>query len=202
MDFSYTKQEKVIKETARKLLTKKCPSDLVRKMEEDPKGYSPELWHDIAELGWLGFILPEEYEGFGGSFFELIVLLEEMGRYLVPVPFVPTVILGALPILYGRSEKQKQEFLPRIARGELILTMALTELEPSYDAAGVQLSATRKGSHFILEGTKCFVPYAHVADYLVCAARTDKSGKQGDGSYPVSGQRGSSEYKLYSAGNA
>ena len=104
-----------------------------------------------------------------------------MGRYLVPVPFVPTVILGALPILYGGRKKQKQEFLPRIAVGDLILTMALTELEPSYDVTGVQLSATREGSHFILEGTKCFVPYAHVADYLVCAARTDKSVKEEEG---------------------
>ncbi|MGD0228840.1 MAG: acyl-CoA dehydrogenase family protein [Syntrophorhabdales bacterium] len=179
MDFSYTKQEKVIKETARKLLTKKCPSDLVRKLEQDEKGYSHELWKDMAGLGWMGFILPGEYEGFEGSFFEFTLLLEEIGRFAVPSPLLPTVILGGLPILYAGSEKQKQEFLPKIATGDLILTMALTELNPAYDASGVQLPAVRKGNGYVLDGIKFFVPYAQVADHIICAARTDATVREG-----------------------
>jgi alkylation response protein AidB-like acyl-CoA dehydrogenase len=181
MDFSYTTDQSLIKKAAREFLIKECPSELVREMEADKKGFPPALWHKIGELGWLGLLIPEVYGGSGPSYFDLIVLLEEMGRYLVPVPFVPTVILGGLPILYGGSERQKQEFLPKIANGELILTLALTELQPVYDPTGVELSATRKGNHFILDGTKLFVPYAHVSDYLICAARTERSSHKEDG---------------------
>ncbi len=181
MEFSHTVEERMIKEAAREFLEKECPSDLVREMENDAKGFPPALWAKIAELGWLGLIFPAEYGGADGSFMELTVLMEEMGRYLVPVPFLPTVLLGGLPILYGGTEAQKQRYLPKIAKGELVLTMALTETEPAYDASGINIWATREGGHFIIRGTKLFIPYAHVADYLVYAARTEKSGKNEDG---------------------
>lgn len=180
MDFSFSEEQRMIRDAARDFLKKECASDLVREMEEDNKGFPPALWHKIAELGWLGLIFPIEYGGSGGSFLDLIVLLEEMGRYLVPIPFLPTVILGGLPILYGGTEGQKQEFLPKIANGELILTLALTEGKPVYDVAGINLWANREGDHFIIHGTKLFIPYAHVADYLVCAARTKRGGKKED----------------------
>lgn len=177
MEFSYTEEQRMIKEAARDFLKKECPSDLVREMEQDDKDFPPALWHKIAELGWLGLIFPIKYGGSGGNFLDLIVLLEEMGRYLVPVPFLSTVILGGLPILYGGTEGQKLEFLPKIANGELILT----EIEPIYNAADIDLYTIREGDHFIIHGTKLFIPYAHVADYLVCATRTEKSSKEGDG---------------------
>jgi len=101
MEFSFTQDQKLIRDAVRDLLNKECPSDLVREMEQDEKGYSPELWHKIAELGWLGLIYPEKYGGSDGSFMELTVFLEEMGRYLAPIPFLPTVILGGMSILYG-----------------------------------------------------------------------------------------------------
>ena len=180
MDFSFTKRQKLIRDAAHDFFKKECPSDLVRKMEEDNLGYPPELWHKIAELGWLGLIFPTEYGGYGGSFLDLIVFLEEMGRYLVPVPFLPTVILGGLPILYTGTEEQKQFFLPKIAKGELILTMALTEKDFSYDVTGINVRAIRKGNNFLINGIKLFVPYAHVADYIVCATRTKDVGKKED----------------------
>jgi alkylation response protein AidB-like acyl-CoA dehydrogenase len=175
MDLSFTEDQKLIKDAARDVLKKECPSDLVREMERDEKGYPPALWQKIAELGWLRLIYPARYGGLDGNLMDSVVLLEEMGRYLVPIPFLPTVILGGLPILYGGTEKQKQEFLPKIANGELILSMAFTEPEPIYNATGINLRAIQEGDHFLIEGIKVFVPYAHVADYLICATRTKNS---------------------------
>lgn len=181
MDFSLTKDQKLIRDTARDFLKKECTSDLVREMERDEKGYPSTLWLKMAELGWLGLIYPEKYGGSDGNFMELTVLLEEMGRFLACVPFLPTVILGGLPILYGGTEIQKQEILPKIANGGLILSMAFTESEPVYNAAGVNLRAVRSGDDFLIDGTKIFVPYAHVADHLICAARTKNSKEKENG---------------------
>ncbi len=181
MDFSCTADQKLIKEAAREFLTKECPSDLVREMEKDDRGFPLALWHKIAELGWLGLVLPEEYGGSGPSFLDLIVLLEEMGRYLVPLPFLPTVILGGLPILYGGTEEQKREVLPKIARGDLVLTMALREPRLVYDATGGDLSSIREGDHFTIDGTTLFTPYAHVADFLVCPVRTRNGNRKRKG---------------------
>jgi alkylation response protein AidB-like acyl-CoA dehydrogenase len=181
MEFSFTQDQKLIRDAVRDLLNKECPSDLVREMEQDEKGYPPELWHKIAELGWLGLIYPEEYGGSDGNFMELTVFLEEMGRYLAPIPFLPTVILGGMSILYGGNEIQKQEFLPKIANGDLILSMAFTEPEPIYDVTGINLQAIQEGNHFLIEGTKIFVPYAHMADYLICTTRTKTSRKKESG---------------------
>lgn len=181
MDFSYTSDQKLIKESAREFLEKECPCDLVRTMEIDEKGFPRELWQKMGDLGWLGLLLPEEYEGTGPNYFDMIVLLEEMGRYLVPVPIVPTVILGGSSLLSGGSEEQKKEYLPNIASGKLILSLALMELQAAYGPAGIEFWANRKNNHFILDGIKLFVPYAHVADYLICAARTEKCDEKKDG---------------------
>ena len=106
------------------------------------------------------------------SFLDLTVLLEEMGRSLVPGPFVPTVVLCGLPILAVGTEEQKRDFLPQIAGGEAILTMALTEPSASYDAQGIEARAWLDNGDYIISGTKLFVPDAHVARYLLCVVRT------------------------------
>jgi 3-oxocholest-4-en-26-oyl-CoA dehydrogenase beta subunit len=179
MDFSLSQDEKLIRDSAREFLEKECPTDLVREMEENDKGYPPSLWNKMAELGWLGLIFPEKYGGSEGTFLELTLLLEAMGRYMAPVPFLPTVILGGLSVLDAGTEEQKMEFLPRIAAGELILTLALTETDLDYGAIDINARAVRKGEFFLINGTKLFVPYANVADYVICAARTDdKDGKE------------------------
>jgi alkylation response protein AidB-like acyl-CoA dehydrogenase len=178
MDFSLSHDEKLIRDSAREFLERECPSDLVREMEEDDLGYPPGLWKKMAELGWLGLLYPDQYGGSDGTFMELIVLLEAMGRYVVPVPFLSTVVLGGLSILYAGTEEQKNEFLPRISGGELKLTMASTEADLDYDVTGINVRAIRKGNDFLIHGTKLFVPYAHAADYIICAARTDEEGEQ------------------------
>ena len=173
MDFSLNEEQEMLKTTARDFLERECPISLVREMEEDEAGYSLELWHKMAELGWLGLVFPEEYGGSGGDFLDLTVLLEEMGRSLVPSPFVPTVVLCGLPILAAGTKEQKHNFLPQIAKGEPILTMALTEPSACYSAQGIETKASPENSDYIISGTKLFVPDAHIAQYLLCVVRTE-----------------------------
>lgn len=172
MEFGLTEEQEMLKTMARDFLEKECPVSLVREMEEDETGYSPELWRKMAGLGWLGLPFPGEYGGSGGSFLDLTILLEEMGRALVPGPFVPTVVLCGLPILAAGTEEQKHDFLPRIATGELVFTVALTEPGASYTAESIEVKAVATDGYFIINGTKLFVPYAHAANYVLCVVKT------------------------------
>jgi len=179
MDLGLDEQQEMLKNFARDFLEKECPESLVRAMEEDEKGYSPELWQKMAQQGWMGLIIPEDHNGTGMNICELVVLLEEFGRALVPGPFISTVVLGGVPIMEAGTEEQKKQFLPKIASGELILTMALTEPSAKWTADGVQLEAKKDGGGYVLNGTKLFVQDAHVSDYMVVAARTGGSGEDG-----------------------
>jgi alkylation response protein AidB-like acyl-CoA dehydrogenase len=179
MDLGLDEQQEMLKNFARDFLEKECPESLVRQMEEDEKGYSPELWSKMAEQGWMGLVIPENYGGTGMTICELVVLLEEFGRALVPGPFISTVVLGATPIIEAGTDAQKQEFLPKIADGKLILTLALTEPSAKWSADGVTLEAKKDGDNYVLNGTKLFVPDAHVTDYMVVVARTGGKGEDG-----------------------
>ncbi|MBI2846252.1 MAG: acyl-CoA/acyl-ACP dehydrogenase [Chloroflexi bacterium] len=180
MDLGLNEAQEMLKKSAREFLEKECPKSFVRAMEEAEKGYTPELWRKIADVGWLGLALPEKYGGTGGNFLDLAVLLEEMGRALLPGPFFSTAICS-LAILEAGTDEQKAEFLPKIASGDIIMALALTEPSATYDASGISLSAERQEDHYVLNGAKLFVNDAHVADYLLCVARTGKGAKPEDG---------------------
>jgi len=180
MDLRFTEAQEILRKMARDFLTTECPKTLVRELEKSEKGYSPELWKKMAALGWMGLVIPEEYEGMGYTFQDLTVLLEESGRNILPGPLIPTVI-STFPILEAGTEEQKKEFLPKIARGELIITTALLEAEGTFDASGISVKATPKGDDFIIDGTKLFVEMAHVANYIICVTRTK------DGTSPEKG---------------
>ena len=172
MDLGLSESQQMLKSSAREFLERECPPTYVRAMEEDAKGFTDELWDKVVGLGWTALPFPEQYGGMGGSFLDLCVLLEEMGRSLLPGPFFSTVVLGGATILDAGSEQQKQEFLTQIAEGKLFVTLALTEPSGTYEPWGVQAQAQDHGDVFTLTGTKLFVPDAHVADYLIVAART------------------------------
>jgi alkylation response protein AidB-like acyl-CoA dehydrogenase len=175
MDFALSEQQEMLKKAASEFLAKECTKKLVREMEKDEKGYSPELWQKMADLGWMGLVFPEKYGGSGLTFVDFTTLLEEMGKAVVPGPFLSTVLCG-LAILKWGSETQKKELLPKIAKGEAILSLALTEASSTYDATGIKVKAVADGNDFIINGTKLFVTDAHVADYLLCVTRT-KAGR-------------------------
>jgi alkylation response protein AidB-like acyl-CoA dehydrogenase len=173
MKLTLTEEQEMLRKAARDFLADKCSKKFIKQMEESETGYSRELWREMAELGWMGLVFPGKYGGGDMSFLDLAVLLEEMGRACLPGPFFSTVVLGGLSILDVGSEEQKQEYLPKIIRGEKILTLALTEPGyHNYDASLVTVEATRDDGNYIISGTKLFVPDAHISDYLLCVART------------------------------
>jgi alkylation response protein AidB-like acyl-CoA dehydrogenase len=171
MDLRFTETQEILKKMARDFLTTECPKTLVRKLEQSEEGYSPELWKKMAELGWMGLIIPEEYGGMGYTFQDLVVLLEEIGRNILPGPLIST-LTSTFPVLEAGTEEQKKELLPKIAQGELILTTALLEGDGVFDASGITVKATPQGDNFVIDGTKLFVEMAHVASHIICVTRT------------------------------
>ena len=117
MDLGLSEVQQMLKNSAQEFLSRECPLTLVRQMEADPRGYTDALWRQLVNLGWNGLIMPEQYGGTGGSFLDLAVLLEEMGRALVPGPFFSTVVLGALTVLDAGTEAQKRDLLHGSALG-------------------------------------------------------------------------------------
>lgn len=172
MDFHLTEEQKILKKTARDFLQAECPSSFVREMEADERGYTLELWNEMAQLGWMALLIPEAYDGVGAGLLDLVLMLEEMGRSCLPGPFF-SAVMGSLSLMEAGNEEQKKQFLPRVGTGEWIVTMALSEpANRKYDPFLVEVEAVAKNGNFLVNGTKLFVPDAHVADYLVCSTRT------------------------------
>ena len=172
MNFGFNEEQELLRSTARKFFDNECSSETVRKLMEGPEGMTPDLWKKLAEQGWLGLIVPDEHGGMGLGMVDLVVLMEEMGRAVVPGPFFSTVLLGGLAILEAGTEAQKKAWLPRLASGDARATLAWMEPTADLGARGITLPATAKSGGHILNGTKLFVQDAHTADALVVAART------------------------------
>ena len=181
MDLGLTEIQQMLKNSAREFLSQECPLTLVREMEEDDRGYTDELWRQISGLGWPGIAFPEQYGGTGGSFLDLTVLLEEIGRSLTPGPFFSTVVLGGFTVMDAGTDIQKQYLLPGICTGQTLMTLALTEASATYEPWGIETTATREGDGFRINGQKLFVPDAHAASVLLVAARTSQSDNPAQG---------------------
>src|ERR1700682_1338527 len=127
MNFDFSDDQKQLRDQARKFLAEKCPPKAVRVVLDGKEAYDRELWKGLADIGILGVAIPEEFGGTGAGYLELCVIAEEMGRALAPVPFSSTVYLAAEAIMLAGSEAQKKKWLPKIASGEAIGTLALFE---------------------------------------------------------------------------
>ncbi|MBF8266963.1 MAG: hypothetical protein HW388_471 [Dehalococcoidia bacterium] len=176
MDLSLTPGQQMLRDAARDFLTREYPRKVIREIDETESGFSPELWRQMVDMGWVGMILPEEYGGMGSSFTDLGVLYEEMGAACLSSPHHSSVVLGGLTILEAGNDKQKKKILPSIASGQRILAFALTEPDYGWGPGSVKLAATRKNGHFVLNGTKLFVPDVQVADQILVVARTSSRG--------------------------
>ena len=198
MDFGFNEEQELLRSTARKFLENECSSEFVRKRMAEPDGVTDEFWGKVAEQGWLGLVFPEEYGGSGLGFVDLTVLMEEMGRAVMPGPFVSTVLLGGLTIHEAGSAAQRKEWLPRIAAGQVKSTLAWTEPSGRWDAAGVTTAAKPVAGGWALSGTKLFVPDAHLADVLVVVARSaeSKNPEEGIGLFLVTRETPGLEVKL------
>jgi alkylation response protein AidB-like acyl-CoA dehydrogenase len=173
LNFALDEQQEMLQAMARDFLAAEWPEKVLRAMAADDRGYTPELWRKMAAANLLGLSLPEEYGGVGG-FLDLAVVLEEMGAACFLTPFFAAVVLGAGIIMAAGREEQKQRYLPGIAAGEKIVTLAPAEKAGDYTPDGVQMRAVERRGDYVISGRKLFVPDAHVADHIVCATRTSR----------------------------
>ena len=164
-------EELMVKNAAREFLEAECLPSLARAIEQDERGYSVELWEQMASLGWFGISLPESYGGGGLPVSYLALILEECGRAIAPVPFHSTATAALAVARYG-SEAQKQAILPRVARGDLIMTWAVQEQDPRLRSDAVQCRGEVDGDSLVISGVKHFVDNFSAAELMVMAVRT------------------------------
>lgn len=166
-----SEEELMVKNAAREFLDAECPPSLARAIEQDARGYSVELWEKMAGLGWFGISLPEAYGGGGLPVTYLGLILEECGRAIAPVPLHSTAT-AALAVASSGSEPQRQAILPRIARGELIMTWAVPEQDPRLRPDAIQCRGAVDGDSLVINGVKHFVDNFAAAELMVMAVRT------------------------------
>jgi alkylation response protein AidB-like acyl-CoA dehydrogenase len=181
MDIGFTEEQELLRDTARRFLESECDTQFVRRRMAEPAAVTDEFWQKLADQGWLGIVYPEEEGGSGLGLVDLVVLMEEMGRAVMPGPFLSTVLLGGAAIGEAGTPAQRRLWLPQIAAGTVKAALAWTEPNLRWDAAGITLRAREAGGGFTLSGTKLFVGDAHLADILVVAARTRDGSTMEDG---------------------
>ncbi|HUC36201.1 MAG TPA: acyl-CoA dehydrogenase family protein [Acidimicrobiales bacterium] len=175
MNFAFSEEQEELRRSVRRFLEDKSPMTEVRRLMETTEGYDPAVWEQMAnQLGLQALAIPEEYGGAGFGYVELVVVLEEMGAALLCAPYFATVALGANALLSSGDDAAKKDYLPGIAQGTTIATLALTEDSGKWSTDAVTLAATRTGDDWKLDGHKMFVIDGHNADLLLVAGRTPK----------------------------
>jgi acyl-CoA dehydrogenase len=170
-------EQQMLLKTAHEFIRERAPAARIRTFRDskDETGFSRELWNEMAELGWLGLQIPEEYDGLGLGFFDLCVILEQSGRELMPEPFVSTLLLGTQALLLGGTEAQKKALLPRVAGGEMFVAVGYEEASHG-DTAKIATVARKSGGGFELSGEKVQVLDGHLADRIIVSAMTSGTG--------------------------
>jgi alkylation response protein AidB-like acyl-CoA dehydrogenase len=173
MPLILTSEQAMLRDTVRDYMAERSPVSALRKLrdERDPLGYSRELWKGFAEMGFTGILVPEAHGGLGLGYVEAGVVMEEIGKNLVASPYLATAVAAATALVRGGGETQKGEWLPKIAAGDAVVTLAVDE-GAKHDPAKTALEAKRSGNGFRLDGKKAFVLDGHVADLMIVAART------------------------------
>ena len=171
MNLQFTEEQEAIQGMTRAMLEEYCAVDTVRTIENDPKGYPEVLWKQMSEAGLIGALIPEAYGGGGLSILDATLIYEELGRAMAPIPHFVSGVISAGLLLHAGTEEQKQEWLPKIASGDSILTPAWIEPDRGYGLAGVQLDAKESGDELVLSGTKMSVNYASAAERLIVLSR-------------------------------
>ena len=174
VNFAFSEEQEELRRSIRRFLEDKSPESEVRRLMETPGGYEPAVWGQMGQqLGLQGLAIPEDYGGSGFSQVELVVVFEEMGRALLAAPYFSTVALAANALLSCGDEAAKTEYLPGIASGDTIATLALTEDSGRWDLDAVTLTASKQGATHTLDGHKMFVLDGHTAQLLLVVARTE-----------------------------
>ena len=181
MDIGFSEEQQLLRDTARKFLDAACTTKFVRERMATAEAVTPQFWSQLAEQGWLGINFAEDDGGSGLGLVDLVVLMEEMGRAVMPGPYFATALLGGAAIREAGSAAQRHEYLPPIAEGRLRATLAAIEPNARWDASGIMMQAQAMRGGFSLSGAKLFVPDAHLADVIVVAARTRDGSTLEDG---------------------
>ncbi len=179
MDFGLSEEQELLQQSARDFLARECPTTFVREMMRSDDGFSRALHEKMAGMGWTGLIVPEKFGGLGLHMLDLAVLAEEMGRVVVPGPFFSASVLAALTLTHSPVTALKKEWLPRIATGQAVGTLAWLEESDRLDAAGITARCAKTRTGYRLNGTKMFVTDAHIADFLIAACRSRGAGESG-----------------------
>jgi len=179
LNFGFSPEQELLRSQARDFLDKECPSSRVRELMATDRGFDEAMYRRMADLGWTAIPFPEKYGGLGLGLVDLTVVLEEMGRHVAPAPLQSSVGLAGMTVLAAGSDTQREQLLPQLCDGSRVGTLALVEESGRWDAAGVQLTAKRSGDAYLLSGTKLFVADAHVADWMIVAARTAPAADDG-----------------------
>jgi alkylation response protein AidB-like acyl-CoA dehydrogenase len=173
MNFAFSDEQEELRAAVRRFLAEKSPESEVRRLMDTTDGYDPAVWSQMADqLGLQSLTIPEEFGGSGFTYVELLVVLEEMGAALLCAPFFSSVALAANALLTSGDDEAKKSYLPGIASGETIATLAITEDNGKWDFSGIECAATQQGDGWVLHGHKMFVIDGHVADLIIVAART------------------------------
>ena len=172
MDLDFSEEQNMLRDMVRGLVSEYAPIEVVREMEDDANGCPAELWKQLGELGLLGILIPEEHGGAGQSLLEAALLYEELGRGLAPSPHFVSAVLAARTLQRAGSAEQQAEWLPKIANGDAMLSVAWMEPRGGFGAKGIQLEAKRDGDEWVLTGTKQHVAFASTAQRLLTLART------------------------------
>ncbi|WP_187695296.1 acyl-CoA dehydrogenase family protein [Colwellia ponticola] len=176
MEFSFTQEQKMIRDTAQAFLADVSSSSAIRNAMASEQGFETQIWQRICtEMYWQAIHIPEEYGGMGLGYVELVIMLEEMGRYLLCSPFFSTVCLGTNALIVAGTAAQKQQYLSQICQGSLTATLAYTGNNGRWDADAVQATVTTDGDHYLLNGRYRYVPDGHSAGLIIFAVRDEGS---------------------------
>ena len=181
MNFALSEEQEMLQASAAEFVKRESSLKRIRELREDEIGFSREVWSKMAELGWQGITIPEEFGGLGEGMVEMIVVMEELGRGLMPEPMLSSVLMAGNALMAGGSEEQKKEWLPRIAEGEALMSLGYLERQSRYDPYDVSTEAKKDGKGWALSGEKIFVLDAGVSERIVVSARSSGQRRSHEG---------------------
>ncbi|MBW1762629.1 MAG: acyl-CoA dehydrogenase family protein, partial [Deltaproteobacteria bacterium] len=171
MDFELDQEQQMLAKTVSDFAKNESPVERFRKLRDDGTGYDPAVWRKMGELGWLGVPFAESVGGFGGSFIECAIVLENLATTLVPEPYLASVVLGGMTLARAGNATQHESYLTPMIEGESTLALAYSEAQSRYDVSAIETTATPDGSGYRLLGEKVWVLNGHRADHLIVSAK-------------------------------
>ena len=181
MNFALSEEQQMLQSMAKEFVSRESSLRRIRELREDPVGFSPQVWKKMADLGWLGMLFPESVGGQGMGMVETVVVMEELGRGLMPEPMLSSVLLGATALVHGGSDAQQKQWLPKVLDGDSVLTLGYLETQSRFEPFDVATSAKQDGAAWTLNGEKIFVSDAGAAERIIVTARTSGGRRDREG---------------------